>query len=375
MNRRQFLGGSLAGLSGLMFPMGKGTAQETTSGTQDSWISGYGTDTGSFGVARIDENLNVIAKVKTPFRLHDVIFNPDQNEVCLPARRPGDICLILRSTINSLSIRAPSSRHFYGHGTYSADGRYLYLTENDYEKGEGVVSIYDAKNAYARIGEINSGGIGPHEILRYPDNGTLVVANGGIQTHPGSGRAKLNLDTMRPNISIIDPKARKLIARIELPEEMMTLSLRHIDVKQDGSVYFGLQDQYPGLEDYPLVGHWRPGSAITFVPSPPGGWQQFNGYVGSVRTDNSEKYLAASGPRGGVTCFWPTHEDRISHIHSMNDVCGIESTRQENQFLVTSGTGMLAVTELSEYGPETQIKKQLPFRFDNHCRKGQFWAA
>ena len=45
----------------------------------------------------------------------------------------------------------------------------------------------------------------PHEILRFPGSDTLIVANGGIQTHPDTGRAKLNIERMLPNLSYLSP--------------------------------------------------------------------------------------------------------------------------------------------------------------------------
>jgi hypothetical protein len=41
-------------------------------------------------------------------------------------------------------------------------------------------------------------------VLLASDRRRLVVANGGILTDPGSGRAKLNIATMRPNLSYLD---------------------------------------------------------------------------------------------------------------------------------------------------------------------------
>ena len=92
----------------------------------------------------------------------------------------------------------PSDRHLYGHGCFSADGTVLSTTGNDTTPLEGRITIWDPADGHARVGDIASGGIGSHEIVRLPETGTLVVANGGIATHPDSGRAPLNLPTMRP---------------------------------------------------------------------------------------------------------------------------------------------------------------------------------
>ena len=80
-------------------------------------------------------------------------------------------------------ISAATGRHFYGHGCLSADKSVLFTTENDYDAVKGVIGIRDAKD-FQSVGEYSSYGIGPHDIHLMPDGKTLVVANGGIQTHP-----------------------------------------------------------------------------------------------------------------------------------------------------------------------------------------------
>ena len=48
-----------------------------------------------------------------------------------------------------------------------------------------MIGVRDAQDGYRQIGELPSDGIGPHEATLMPDGKTLVVANGGIRTHPG----------------------------------------------------------------------------------------------------------------------------------------------------------------------------------------------
>jgi hypothetical protein len=47
---------------------------------------------------------------------------------------------------------------FYGHGCYSDDGKYLYVTENDYEKGYGSIAVSET-GSMELVGEIPSCGI------------------------------------------------------------------------------------------------------------------------------------------------------------------------------------------------------------------------
>ena len=58
------------------------------------------------------------------------------------ARRPGRFMLIVDLATGSLRdmVNAPEGRHFYGHAAFSADGRRLFTTENDFNAREPLVS-------------------------------------------------------------------------------------------------------------------------------------------------------------------------------------------------------------------------------------------
>ena len=77
------------------------------------------------------------------------------------------------------------------------------MTENDTVSLAGKIGIYDANNAYKKIAEFDSHGIGPHELIMHPDGDTLVIANGGIKTEQAS-REELNLDSMRPSLTYLN---------------------------------------------------------------------------------------------------------------------------------------------------------------------------
>src|SRR3546814_20493551 len=83
-------------------------------------------------------------------------------------------------------LGAPDGRHFYGHAVFDRAERLLYTTENDYEAGRGVIGVWDADAGYARAGELDAHGIGPHDLALGPDGRSLVIANGGLLTHPDS---------------------------------------------------------------------------------------------------------------------------------------------------------------------------------------------
>ena len=105
-----------------------------------------------------------------------------------------------------LTIASVAGRHFFGHGVFSPDGALLYATENDFENAAGMIGIYDARANFERIGEFPTHGVGPHELLLLDDGRTIAIANGGIETHPDFGRAKLNIPTMKPSFVLRRPR-------------------------------------------------------------------------------------------------------------------------------------------------------------------------
>src|SRR5690606_41790368 len=92
-------------------------------------------------------------------------------------------------------LQAAQGRHFFGHGVFLPDGQRMVATENHYEAGYGVLGVYDTSPGgnFRRIGEFETGGIGPHEAVLLNDGRTVCVANGGILTHPDYGKLELNL--------------------------------------------------------------------------------------------------------------------------------------------------------------------------------------
>ena len=180
------------------------------------------------------------------------------------ARRPGTFALVIDCARGALVSRltAPEGRHFYGHGAFIQGGTVLATTENEIETGEGRVGLSSRADGYARIGDVPTGGIGPHELRRMPDG--LVVANGGIRTHPDKGREKLNIDAMRPNLAYLTEEG-ELTETVELEPDLHRNSIRHLAVRDDGLVAFAMQCPFSPLGGWrdnalPPVALWQTGA-------------------------------------------------------------------------------------------------------------------
>lgn len=258
------------------------------------------------------------------------------------SRRSGRFALAIdpaRGVIVT-EFASPADRHFYGHGAFAPDGGLLYAAENDFGAARGVIGIYDADDGFARLGEIPSHGVGPHEIALLPDGATLAVANGGIATHPDLPRVKLNLAGMAPSLAYVDRRDGTLRGEFRLPPALHRLGIRHIAVGRDGPVAVAMQYEGPRGDVVPLVAVHTGGpggGALRPLPAPPAVLRAMKQYCGSVAFDSSGRFIAASAPRGGLATFW----DAGGWLSSapVPDGSGVAPTGRAGEFIATGGRG------------------------------------
>lgn len=295
-------------------------------------------------------------------RAHGFARHPHEPLVVGFARRPGRYAMVFHGESGEVitRIHSPRNKHFYGHGVFSTDGRTLFATENDFAAGSGLIGVYDARAGFRRIGEFASGGIGPHEILWIPGTDTLVVANGGVQTHPDTGRTPHNLDTMEASLCYLD-QGGTLLER-HVIADWQKLSIRHLAVNSNGRVAIAMQYRGPKNHRPPLLATHVAGRAIELVNLPSPLLDRLNNYIGSIRFDCSGHNLVASAPRGGL--FIATDQPG-EHIVTEDciDGCGVHSLNRS--MLFSSGQGKLFETgpSLATRGDQRHFSE---LRFDNH---------
>ncbi|WP_299919096.1 DUF1513 domain-containing protein [uncultured Roseobacter sp.] len=294
-----------------------------------------------------------------PGRGHAAAAHPDRAEAVAFARRPGTFALVLECSEGTVlqRLHAPEGRHFYGHGAFSRDGRRLYTTENEIETGAGRIGLWDASNEYRRLGELSSNGIGPHEIIRLPGTDTLAIANGGIRTHPDTGREKLNLDTMQPNLALMSAEG-EILEAAELPAPLHQNSLRHIAGFNDGRVACAFQWQGDVYASPSIVGLYTPGVGLQLLEMDSGFLYGLDGYAGSIATVGGNQ-IGITFPRGGVAQIIDLKRE-TSKILRRADICGIARANQDA--LATDGLG--GVQRIDAGGTTTLA--QHPLAFDNH---------
>lgn len=322
---------------------------------------------GRYAIALFDDAGQEIARVPLPERGHGVAVSPDRRRLMAFARRPGTFALL----IDPFDRREPrvlssiAGRHFYGHGCFSPDGHLVYAVENDYANARGVVGIYDVSgSAITRIGEFETGGIGPHDILIAEGGRMLVVANGGIETHPARPREKLNLETMQPSVVFLDRQSGDLLARHRLVDHLHQVSLRHMALDGRGQVWVGGQFEGDPSRTPPLVACLSRDKDPQLLETPPALAAGLKNYIGSVVSNRAGDIIATSAPRGGQVLFWDAGTGRFLGADRVIDGCGLAPLDAAG-FLISDGTGGLRFLD-DPATPSDVLARPPGVSWDNH---------
>ena len=349
-NRRTFMTGAAAAAIG--------SSMSWADAGMPSYLAAARMPDQSYRLFGLDQDVRPLFSRPLPARGHAAAGHPTRPEAIAFARRPGTYALVVNcvtaSTVAKLS--APAERHFYGHGVFSEDGARLYTTENAFEIGEGRIGIWAADDGYARVGEFRSGGIGPHDITRLPDTDILVVANGGIDTHPDTGREKLNIPTMRPNLTYLSTTG-EMLDQVELPPEMHQNSIRHLSVRQDGLVAFGCQWQGDLADVPPLIGTHRRGQPPALFKQPDPEHRALTGYIGSIAFSADGRTIGFTAPRGDRAEFFNLDTGWQPALMA-EDVCGIAPSRHGH--VLTTGLGVTG------HANSDLVEKAIWGSWDNH---------
>ena len=313
MNRRGFLlrGAAATALATQGWAAAGGPSFLTAANRADNstWLVGLGGD----GDVRF--------ALPIPARGHAAAAHPHRAEAVAFARRPGRFAAVIDCVAGTeiAELQSPDGRHFYGHGAFSADGRLLYTTENAYDVPDGRLGIWDASDGYRRVGEIASGGLGPHEIIRLDDGG-FAVANGGVQTHPDYERVKLNVPTMRPNLTYLSA-AGTIVEQVAPPAELHQLSIRHIDAAAGGPVVMALQWEGDPRQLVPLAAMHRRGEDLRLLDHPDmASLKQFGGSV-AISGDLSE--FAVTSPKGGSVLYFDPGNGAARGSEALPEASGV----------------------------------------------------
>lgn len=315
---------------------------------------------GQYFVIAATPSGHVVSQTQLPKRAHDTLsLTNKSNHVLVFARRPDTFAIEVNVITGEITrtFKSQKGRHFYGHGALSQDGRFLFTTENDFVTNRGLIVVRDTQN-YQVVSEFNSGGIGPHQIKIMPGGNQLVVANGGIQTHPRFPRMKLNIDTMAPNLAYLDVESGEVVDTFTPPHHQQ--SIRHIDVNEDGVVLAGIQFQGDKNQKVPLVYSHKGQDQLQAMQTSNDIWANMRQYTASVIVSGNSAYVTC--PRGDEITHWDLRTHTLIAQHTLKDVAGAtHGLNASDSPIFSSGLGIL----MSSIG-SIHAQQLSEFVFDNH---------
>jgi hypothetical protein len=324
---------------------------------------------GSFGILLLNADGAIVREVPISARGHDIAIHQPSGRVVVFARRPGTFAVSFElDTKTAPHVFTPGEgRHYFGHGSFSHDGRLLYASENDIATGMGVIGIYDVARRFKKIGEHSTFGMGPHEIMLLADGKTIAAGNGGLDTTPDAGRENLNVDSMQPSLTFVDAESGKLLAKHEMTGDVKSLSIRHVTQDAKGVIWFGGQWEGSPSETPPqIVGSAGLDRAAKLIEPQGKGGDDLKGYIGAMAVSNDGRFIAASAPKAGHVLYVDTATATVIGRSDLKDVCGL-APEGAADFAASSGFGVIRYeTARATTISERELQE---VAFDNHLRR------
>ncbi|MEM6999154.1 MAG: DUF1513 domain-containing protein [Pseudomonadota bacterium] len=323
---------------------------------------------GQFFLVGLNEQRAEIWRRPVPFRGHEFVFNPQNTGGVIIGRRPSTWALDIDFSLQRRDrlVHAEDGRHFYGHGLFSADGSRLFTSENAYASGIGLVVERDVESM-AVVNEWDSGGIGPHE-MAWLDDAHLLIANGGLKTHPDKPRIKLNLDSFVSSLVVMHAGSGRILQCLDCP--VVGASIRHLALSNMGRAIVGLQYEGPATDRVPLVMTFSAEGGLVEPQASALQWMGLRQYVGSVAISADGQLGVATSPRGHTVAVFDLHNNRLINSCYLPDACGVAYRELTDDFVISSGTGLVVELDRSTLSSARNLQNKA-FRYpavqwDNH---------
>ncbi|HWT97848.1 MAG TPA: DUF1513 domain-containing protein [Terriglobales bacterium] len=372
MERRYFLSRLTQGVAANVFGAGKAASGDIKAPIESlRFLSaclgreGSGRN-GGFEAALLTAGGQVIGQTVLKMRAHEIALHPSQKRVLATGRQPGRFSTMidLATGAAEFDLALDAAYEFNGHAVFLGTGEELLATEEHVETSEGRLSFYDsASGRWLRAW--SSHGVEPHEALVDVRGNRVIVANGGILQRQSVGE-------VASSIVVLDLTDGRLIGKTVLPEELNSLSMRHMAPSATGETAIAMQDQDAQSDLRPLVAVMDTAGELRFLAIPRDIAETMRGYIGSVAIDSASRVVCATSPKGNVAMFWSLEDDHWLGTARIADGCGVAPAGTPGAFVVTGGRGdILRVETLDASGAfitpvATTLRQDPGWQWDNH---------
>lgn len=310
---------------------------------------------GWLSLSAAGDALEIAAAIDVPTRAHGLWVDA-QGRLLAVARRPGDWMLRWSPGAPAQWHWMADGRSFNGHVALSPDGRQVLTTETDLETGMGWLGVRDAASLDL-IHHWPTHGRDPHQLIwdRLAP-GRLLIANGGIETRPETGRAKLGLAQMDSSLVRLNPAGNgQLEGQWRLADPR--LSLRHLAWNAD-RLGVALQAEHEDADtraQAPVLALFD-GTALKAWRAP----HRLAGYGGDIAAANDGFVVGC--PRAGGIAHFRANGDWIG-FEPLPEACALASDGDGGVW----AAGHPGVVHHARAGAD-KLRPGLPsgLRLDNH---------
>jgi hypothetical protein len=369
MERRHFLSRLTQGVAATIFgtdKAGAGAPAENLRFLSACLGRGDAGANGGFEAATLTAGGQVVGQTALKMRAHEIALHPSHASALATGRQPGRFSTMIDLATGEarFDLAIDPSHEFNGHAVFLGDGAEIVATEEHVETSAGRLSFYDGATGHW-LRAWSSHGIEPHEALVDPARNRIVVANGGILQRQSVGE-------VASSIAVLDLGDGTPIGKTALPEELNSLSMRHLALSATGEIAIAMQDQDAQSDLRPLVAMMDGAGRLRFLEIPRAIAETTRGYIGSVAIDSASRAVCATSPKGNVAMFWALDDDRWLGTVRIADGCGVAPAGTPGAFVITGGRGdILRVETLDMTGaamaPTATVLVQDPrWQWDNH---------
>ncbi|SHN37207.1 DUF1513 domain-containing protein [Rhizobacter sp. OV335] len=318
------------------------------------------------GVLRLQgHRLQVHRSIAVPTRAHGLLQEPGGTLLAV-ARRPGDWLMRWDRDGRVLALAwIEPNRAYNGHLIADASGDTLYTSETDLDSGAGLIGVRDARTLDKRA-EWPTHGRDPHMLL-WDEHAApftrLVVANGGIEIRPETGRMKLGLDRMDSSLVRIDAAQGDLQGRWQVDDAR--LSLRHLAWHGHGSnavLGIAMQAEHGDAtlrSAAPVLARFD-GRALQPAASP-----ALAGYGGDITADDDGFVIGC--PRAQGLARWQA-DGQWQGLMPLREACAVALDASRALWAAGRSEAQRSATKVSDAKKDDRSQVGLPIglQLDNH---------
>lgn len=227
-------------------------------------------------------------------------------------------------------VKTVGGREFYGHSSFSPDGKLWYCTEAETGDGSyhGVLAVRDADSLELRDKTFPTHGVAPHDCILIDDGATLVITNGG---------GPLDRDDELPCVAYVDVKTGE--ARRVLKFSNRKINAGHIAMTSRGELVCvsAPREGIPnGDPDYlGAISFYDPAKdAVTTAQDPVRA--KMKGETLSVAINEKTMIVGATNPAGNIVTFWDFRSGKlVKQYEEFKSPRGISMSLNGKYFVLT----------------------------------------